>query len=210
MPLLERADASVPVADEEGLSLQDGLSRAVLGQLPGEADAVGETMVGQVLECLPVGVFVLAANGEVVFANRMARSFYRLILHEDYGEAGDGAGGRLGSLFLGRDQSSWTLLLRETVYSVTVRPALADAHIITIQMVDALDAGREGSRPDFGVTSRELEVARLILAGRRNKEIAEELVISVNTVNNHVQSLLRKTGTRNRIAAASKALGHMT
>jgi len=58
--------------------------------------------------------------------------------------------------------------------------------------------------PD-GLTQREVEVLRLIATGKTDREIAEELIISVNTVGNHVRSILNKTGVANRTEAASYA-----
>jgi DNA-binding CsgD family transcriptional regulator len=56
-----------------------------------------------------------------------------------------------------------------------------------------------------GLTAREVEVLGLIAAGRTNPEIASELVISVNTVQNHVRAILSKTGLANRAEAAAYA-----
>jgi DNA-binding CsgD family transcriptional regulator/signal transduction histidine kinase len=53
--------------------------------------------------------------------------------------------------------------------------------------------------PQFSQLSmRERDVLRLLASGARNAEIAEELLISVNTVKFHVSNLLRKVGARNR------------
>jgi two-component system nitrate/nitrite response regulator NarL len=54
------------------------------------------------------------------------------------------------------------------------------------------------------LTPREREVARLIALGRRNREIADALAISVATVKDHVHSILAKTclGSRTAVAAA--------
>jgi pimeloyl-ACP methyl ester carboxylesterase/DNA-binding CsgD family transcriptional regulator len=62
--------------------------------------------------------------------------------------------------------------------------------------------------PGSDLTPRELEVLRLIAAGRSNQEIAQELVISFNTVTNHVKNILGKTGSANRTEAASFAYRH--
>ncbi|HWC30669.1 MAG TPA: alpha/beta fold hydrolase [Dehalococcoidia bacterium] len=59
--------------------------------------------------------------------------------------------------------------------------------------------------PAGQLTPREVEVLRLIAAGRSNQEIAQELVISFNTVTNHVKNILGKTGCSNRTEAASYA-----
>ncbi len=55
------------------------------------------------------------------------------------------------------------------------------------------------------LSPRELVVLRLIAAGRSNREIGVELVISEHTVANHVRSILRKTGCANRTEAADYA-----
>jgi DNA-binding CsgD family transcriptional regulator len=56
-----------------------------------------------------------------------------------------------------------------------------------------------------GLSPREIEVIRLIAAGRSNRQIADELVISLNTVQNHVSNILSKKGFTNRTEAASYA-----
>jgi DNA-binding NarL/FixJ family response regulator len=58
--------------------------------------------------------------------------------------------------------------------------------------------------PD-GLSEREVEVLRLIAAGKSNPEIAVELTISLNTVQGHVANVLNKTNLANRTAAASYA-----
>jgi DNA-binding NarL/FixJ family response regulator len=53
-----------------------------------------------------------------------------------------------------------------------------------------------------GLTERELEVLRLVAAGRSNKEIAHALVISERTAAFHVGNILAKTGAATRLEAA--------
>ncbi len=59
-----------------------------------------------------------------------------------------------------------------------------------------------------GLTARELEVIRLVGLGRSNREIARALFISEHTAANHVRSILTKTNSANRTAAAHYALRH--
>ena len=56
-----------------------------------------------------------------------------------------------------------------------------------------------------GLTGREVEVLRLIAAGRSNRAIAQALFISPNTVLHHVSSIFTKTGVANRAEAAAYA-----
>jgi DNA-binding CsgD family transcriptional regulator/tetratricopeptide (TPR) repeat protein len=59
-----------------------------------------------------------------------------------------------------------------------------------------------------GLTQREVEVIRLIAAGRTDREIAEALIVNVRTVTTHVGNILNKTGAANRAEAASFANQH--
>jgi DNA-binding CsgD family transcriptional regulator/tetratricopeptide (TPR) repeat protein len=60
------------------------------------------------------------------------------------------------------------------------------------------------------LTVRELDVLRLVAEGKRNADIAAELVVSRRTVDHHVSAILKKLGVRNRgeaaVAAADRGL----
>jgi DNA-binding NarL/FixJ family response regulator len=58
------------------------------------------------------------------------------------------------------------------------------------------------------LSQREVEVLRLLAAGRSNRDIADDLYISLNTVATHVRNILTKTGTANRTEAAAYAMRH--
>jgi putative flavoprotein involved in K+ transport len=61
---------------------------------------------------------------------------------------------------------------------------------------------------DQGLTARELEVVRLVAAGKSNREIASTLSISENTVARHVQNILGKLHLPSRTAATAFAFEH--
>jgi len=60
----------------------------------------------------------------------------------------------------------------------------------------------------YGLTNREIEVLRLIANGATNKEIAKELVISENTVKNHVSNIFSRLNARDRIQLVIFARDH--
>ena len=61
--------------------------------------------------------------------------------------------------------------------------------------------------PD-GLTTREVEVLRLVALGLTNPQIAEQLVISPSTVNTHLKSIYGKLQVTSRSAATRYAIEH--
>jgi DNA-binding NarL/FixJ family response regulator len=59
-----------------------------------------------------------------------------------------------------------------------------------------------------GLTAREAEVLRLVAAGKTNRDIAVELVISEHTVARHLQNMFVKLGVTSRSAATAFAFEH--
>ena len=57
-----------------------------------------------------------------------------------------------------------------------------------------------------GLTPRETEILRLVATGRSYRQIADELVVSHRTVQNHVQNVLGKLQLRNRVQLTRYAL----
>ena len=68
--------------------------------------------------------------------------------------------------------------------------------------------GKVPAASTHGLTSRELEVLRLLATGLTNRMIADELVVAVRTVDTHVSSILTKLGVSSRSAATSFAYRH--
>ena len=57
----------------------------------------------------------------------------------------------------------------------------------------------------YGLTARELEVLALVNEGLHNGQIADRLVVSVRTVDHHVEAILRKLGAKTRADARATA-----
>ena len=55
------------------------------------------------------------------------------------------------------------------------------------------------------LTARELEVLRLVAAGRSNRQIAAQLYVTVSTVKTHVHTASGKLGAANRVEAVARA-----
>jgi DNA-binding NarL/FixJ family response regulator len=70
--------------------------------------------------------------------------------------------------------------------------------------VDSL-TGRAAPADTHGLSPRELEVLRLVAAGKPNREIASLLVVSEHTVARHVQNIFTKLGVSSRTAATAFA-----
>ena len=57
----------------------------------------------------------------------------------------------------------------------------------------------DGFCEHYDISRREREVIELICAGKTNKEIEEELFISLQTVKDHTHRIYKKTGVKNRV-----------
>jgi DNA-binding NarL/FixJ family response regulator len=78
-----------------------------------------------------------------------------------------------------------------------------------LDLLAATESGRAtGARRDFGLTTREREIVRLIVEGESNKAIAQRLSIAEDTVKHHLTNSFDKTGTSSRLELALFALQH--
>lgn len=69
------------------------------------------------------------------------------------------------------------------------------------------EGGESTSSPiDYGLTSRELEILRLLAEGMLKKEIADSLGVSVNTVSTHLRRVYGKLFVNTNTGAVAKAL----
>ena len=87
-------------------------------------------------------------------------------------------------------------LLRQFQQTVATPERAADAQLeVAVEAIDRL------------LTARQREVLELIARGARDRDIADQLVLSESTVKKHVQSILRKLNARNRTEAVVRFRG---
>ena len=65
---------------------------------------------------------------------------------------------------------------------------------------------RKADTRSGGLTAREIEILRLVAAGKTNREIAATLILSDHTVRRHLQNVFAKLGVPSRAAATAFAL----
>jgi predicted ATPase/DNA-binding CsgD family transcriptional regulator len=87
---------------------------------------------------------------------------------------------------------------------VRARAPKPKARLVPPARVTTVDGAPASS--DFGLTDRELDVARLLVDGRSTAEIAEMLAISPRTVGTHVRNILTKLDVKSRAAAVAVVL----
>ncbi len=78
----------------------------------------------------------------------------------------------------------------------------ADRASAFLQFLDPASARALASRNEAGLTPRELEVLQLIAEGKSNQQIADDLVLSIRTVERHISSIYEKIGAEGRAARA--------
>lgn len=80
-----------------------------------------------------------------------------------------------------------------------------------VECVIAGAGGESASPRSFnpdGLTDRETEVLKLLCRGLSNRQVGDELFISVKTVGRHVENIYAKIGVSTRAGAAVYAMGH--
>ena len=99
--------------------------------------------------------------------------------------------------------------LIEVVRSVADDAAWFDpsiAHIVLKASANSPTIETSDNRKDYDLTSREAQILKLMTEGYSNMEIAQILVISINTTKAHVANILQKLEVDDRLQAALKAL----
>jgi DNA-binding NarL/FixJ family response regulator len=106
------------------------------------------------------------------------------------------AAGAAGYILKDSDPDEVTAALRAALRGkLQLDPAVARSLVASLRAPRPQDPAAE-------LTDREREILRLVAAGKPNKEIAAELVISERTARTHVSNILRKLGLASRTQAA--------
>jgi DNA-binding NarL/FixJ family response regulator len=100
-----------------------------------------------------------------------------------------------------RDVNEGSYVIGEAVYDLGGMEGWLES-----QIKDATKPYSDPGEPFHPLSSREMEVLGCVTKGMSNKEIANDLGISHQTVKNHVTSILRKLGVEDRTQAAVYAL----
>ncbi len=94
----------------------------------------------------------------------------------------------------------------EAVRLVAAGQSLISPSMATKLLDEFVQMSRHPEPAAAQLTARELQVLRLVAKGLSNREIAEELFISENTVKNHIRNMLEKLQMKSRMEAAMYAV----
>ena len=176
LALLDRLYAAAAAQDRTGSLIEAGALRALALAASGEEAAAVAALAGALTLACPQGyVRVFADEGPP-----MAALLSRLIAAQ---RAGQAAGIPLGCL---------ARLQRAFEAKPTGAPAGQRGTAAVPGLAEAL-------------TARELEVLGMLAAGKSNRAIASELVVTLDTVKKHVSHVMDKLGAANRTEAVARA-----
>jgi LuxR family transcriptional regulator, maltose regulon positive regulatory protein len=172
------------------------------------AQAVAQGRTGSLIELQALQALALDATGDRAAALATLAEALALACPEGYVRVFVDEGASMASLLnrLAAAQRTGRVPLPRTV-----RPDDLDRLLQAFRPA-AARAGRHpehdraaGPGPIELLSDRELQVLRLLAAGKSNPEIAEELVVVLDTVKKHVGHILDKLGAANRTQAVARA-----
>ena len=176
--LLERLHAAAAAQDRVGSVIEIEALRALALAAAGEEDAAVGALAGALILGCPQGYVRVFADGGAPMAALLAR-----LVAAQKAERGAARGVPLGCL-------------AEVLRAFGGKDAAPGARRAAAAAVPGLVEQ---------LTAREREILVLLAAGTPNPRIAEELVVSLDTVKKHVSHLLGKLGAANRTEAVTRA-----
>ena len=90
--------------------------------------------------------------------------------------------------------------------AIWIDPSIAQFILEIIQTNEINTESQENDGYDFDLTAREKDILKLVALGKSNKEIADELILSIHTVKNHLKNILQKLCVEDRTQAAILAI----
>ena len=180
-----------------------GPALALLQRLLDAAASQGRT--GSIIEIQALRALALAAQGDHASARSALTEALTLACRHGYVRvlADEGAPMRalLAQLSAARPGQQYA--------ARGIDPGYLAALVRACDQADAVPPPRRTVAAPPGLveplTDRELEVLRLLAAGRSNQRIAHDLVVALDTVKKHVTHVLGKLGAANRTEAAARA-----
>ena len=180
---------------------QPGRALALLDRL--HIAAAGQERTGSIIETGALRSLALAASGRDSEAVTVLAGMLTLASQQGHVRVFADEGPPMAAL-LGR------LIAAQRADQTAARVPLA--FLARLQRAFGDASPTPGTRPARAVpglieplTGRELEVLRLLAAGRSNQDIARELVVTLDTVKKHVSHILGKLGGSNRTEAVTRA-----
>lgn len=168
------------------------------------------TLVGALIESLLPNAALRYAVAEATTSLRPADV---LLTHEPTGRSLIVFGSTPDRLLVSRylangTQSMISVEASKDELIAAVQSLINGPPFVSTGVVQALAHIPEGARPS-PLTAREQEVVAFVVEGLTNREIAERLCLSTNTIRTHLQSASGKLGvnSRTKLAARARALG---
>jgi DNA-binding CsgD family transcriptional regulator len=171
--------------------------------------------VGLVASCLEGLATVVAARGELTWAVRLwgAAEAHREAIGAPlppvdqvaYQDLITTARSQLGDKTFAATWAEGRAMTPEQ--ALAVQSSVATPQPLSTKQSSTPPARPTATYPD-GLTAREVEVLRLLAQGMTDAQIAEQLVISPRTVNNHLTSIYQKIQVSSRSAATRYAIDH--
>ncbi|GEM_PF-5545134 len=170
----------------------------------------------------PVGIIIFDEEFSIIFSNASARELASTLLPEKLNlEQFVKYAFSLSGISCRDPKSSSLNLFSPTLkeFSIKIIPLTAQMQMKQKTYLMKLVPGNPGllrnhpqqvrsaevnMKEKYSLTNREVEILSLVLKGLTNQEIAQSLYISPSTVKAHLRSILKKTGTENRLRLYQK------
>jgi LuxR family maltose regulon positive regulatory protein len=167
--------------------------------------AVSQGRAGSVIQIQALRALALAANGDHTSARGALTEALTLAHPQGYVRVFADEGAPMRALLAQLP----TARPGQQDAARAIGPGYLAALVRACGQSDTVPPGRGAAAGEAGLieplTGRELEVLRLLAAGRSNQRIAHDLVVALDTVKKHVTHILGKLGAANRTEAVARA-----